>query len=58
MSPFIRTLIFTIVVPGFWTVVMPYWLLPRGTRPDLHGTGAAGWLFIAGGIAFYFACAF
>jgi protein-S-isoprenylcysteine O-methyltransferase Ste14 len=58
MSPFFRTLIFTVVVPGFWTVVMPYWLLPRGARPDLHGTGAAGWLFIAGGIALYFACAF
>ena len=58
MSPFFRTLIFTIVVPGFWTVAMPYWLLPRGARPDLQGAGAAGWLFIAGGIALYFACAF
>src|SRR5258708_31071337 len=58
MSPFIRTIIFTIVVPGFWTVVMPYWLLPRGARPDLQGAGAAGWLFIAGGIALYLMCAF
>jgi protein-S-isoprenylcysteine O-methyltransferase Ste14 len=58
MSPFLRTIIFTIVVPGFWTVVMPYWLLPRGAQPDLHGVGAAGWLFIAGGIQLYFACAF
>jgi protein-S-isoprenylcysteine O-methyltransferase Ste14 len=58
MSPFLRTLIFTIVVPGFWTVVLPYWLLPRGTRPDLRGAGATGWLFIAGGIALYLACAF
>jgi protein-S-isoprenylcysteine O-methyltransferase Ste14 len=58
MSPFIRTIIFTILVPGFWTVVMPYWLLPRGTRPNLQGAGAAGWLFTAGGIALYFACAF
>lgn len=58
MSPFIRTIIFTILVPGFWTVVMPYWLLPRGARPDLQGSGAAGWLLIAGGIALYFACAF
>ncbi len=32
MSPFIRTLIFTIIVPGFWTVAMPYWILPRGVR--------------------------
>lgn len=58
MSPFLRTLIFTIVVPGFWTVVMPYWLLPRGAQPDLRGVGAAGWLFIAGGMQLYFACAF
>jgi len=27
MSPGFRTLIFTILVPGFWTLVMPYWLL-------------------------------
>jgi len=27
MSPVFRTLIFTILVPGFWTLVMPYWLL-------------------------------
>src|SRR5260370_959547 len=58
MSPVIRTLIFTILVPGFWTVAMPYWLLPRGARPSLSGVGAAGWLLIAAGIALYFACAF
>jgi len=58
MAPFFRTIIFTILVPGFWTVVMPYWLLPRGTRADLHGAGAAGCLFIAMGTALYFACAF
>jgi protein-S-isoprenylcysteine O-methyltransferase Ste14 len=58
MSPIIRTVIFTIFVPGFWTVAMPYWLLPRGTRPDVRGAGAAGWLLIAAGIALYFACAF
>src|SRR5712692_1253769 len=27
MSPVLRTLIFTIIVPGFWTIVMPYGLL-------------------------------
>ncbi len=58
MSPVLRTLIFTIIVPGFWTIVMPYWLLPRGTRPDLRGAGAAGGLLIAAGIALYLACAF
>ena len=58
MSPVIRTLIFTVIVPGFWTVMMPYWLLPSGVRPDMRGVGATGWLPIAAGIALYFACAF
>ena len=58
MSPVIRTLIFTILVPGFWTVAMPYWLLPRGARPVLSGARAAGWLLIAAGIALYVLCAF
>jgi protein-S-isoprenylcysteine O-methyltransferase Ste14 len=58
MSPIIRTLIFTVFVPGFWTVLMPHWLLPRGARPDVRGAGAAGWLLIAAGIALYTACAF
>ncbi|HUC52837.1 MAG TPA: isoprenylcysteine carboxylmethyltransferase family protein [Candidatus Cybelea sp.] len=58
MSSVLRTLIFTVFVPGFWTVMMPYWLLPRGVRPDVRGAGAAGWLLIAAGMALYFACAF
>src|SRR6266851_10174559 len=58
MSPVFRTLVFTIFVPGFWTIMMPYWLLPRGTRLDLRGAGATGWVLIAAGIALYFACAF
>jgi protein-S-isoprenylcysteine O-methyltransferase Ste14 len=58
MSPVIRTLIFTIFIPGFWTVMMPYWLLPHPVRVDVRGVGAAGWLLIAAGIALYFACAF
>jgi len=58
MSPIIRTLIFTVFVPGFWTVMMPYAVLPRGARPDVRGAGAAGWLLIAAGITLYVACAF
>jgi len=58
MSPIIRTLIFTVFVPSFWTLMMPYWMLPRGVRPDVRGAGAAGWLFMAVGITLYFACAF
>ena len=58
MSPIIRTLIFTVFIPGFWTVMMPYWMLPRSVRPDGRGAGAAGWLLIVVGIALYFVCAF
>jgi protein-S-isoprenylcysteine O-methyltransferase Ste14 len=58
MSPIVRTLIFTVIAPGFWTVVLPYWLLPRGTRPEMRGAGAVGWLLVVAGITLYFACAF
>lgn len=58
MSPVIRTLVFTVFVPGFWTVLMPYWMLPRGIRPDFRGARAAGWLLIVAGISLYVACAF
>jgi protein-S-isoprenylcysteine O-methyltransferase Ste14 len=58
MSPLVRTLIFTVFIPGFWTVVMPYWMLPKGTRPDTGGPGAVGWLLIAAGVALYFSTAF
>jgi protein-S-isoprenylcysteine O-methyltransferase Ste14 len=58
MSAVFRTFIFTVLVPGFWTVVLPYWVLPRGTRPDVRGAGAFGWLLIVAGGALYFVCAF
>ena len=58
MSPVIRTLIFTVFVPGFWTVMMPYWMLPRGARPDVRGVGAGGWFLMAAGIVLYLSCAF
>ena len=58
MSPFFRTLIFTVIVPGFWTVGLPHWLLPSGTRPDFSGAGLLGGLLIAAGVALYLLCAF
>jgi protein-S-isoprenylcysteine O-methyltransferase Ste14 len=58
MSAVFRTVIFTIIVPGFWTILLPYWLLPRGTRPDLGGPGAVGWILVAAGGTLYFLCAF
>src|SRR6266849_597464 len=58
MSPFIRTLIFTIIVPGFWTVAMPYWMLPRGVRLERRGASLLGLPLIAAGVALYVATAF
>jgi protein-S-isoprenylcysteine O-methyltransferase Ste14 len=58
MSPFFRTLIFTIVVPGFWTVLVPYWVAGRGMRFDLSGAAVAGWLLVAAGAGLYLMCAF
>ena len=58
MSPFFRTVIFTIVVPGFWTVAMPYWLLPSGARPMFGAAGIAGVVLLLAGFALYLACAF
>ena len=58
MSAVIRTIVFTVFVPGFWTVALPYLILPSGARPDVRGVHAAGWLLIAAGVALYSATAF
>ena len=58
MSPVLRTLVFTILVAGLWTVALPYWLLSPGLRPHLAGVGIAGALLVASGSALYVTCAF
>lgn len=59
MSPVLRTLIFTVAVPGFWTVGLPYWwLVRRGMRPDFSLARLPGWLLIVAGGALYLVCAF
>ena len=58
MSPVIRTLIFTVLVPGFWTVLVPYWVVPHDARPDLHGFGGLGIPLIIAGTALYIDTAF
>ncbi|SRR5712692_863782 len=58
MPPLVRTAIFTVLVPGFWTVVLPYWLLPRGARPDVSGFRLLGGVAIVLGAAIYAWCAF
>lgn len=58
MSAVLRTFVFTILVPGFWTVALPYLVLPPGSRPHLAGVGVVGAPLIAAGIALYVGCAF
>lgn len=58
MSPVLRTLVFTILVAGLWTVALPYWLLPPGSRLELGGVGFLGALLAAAGAALYLTCAF
>jgi protein-S-isoprenylcysteine O-methyltransferase Ste14 len=58
MSPFLRTLIFTVFVPGFWTILVPYWLVGRPARFSLRGAGALGTVLSVAGIALYLMCAF
>jgi protein-S-isoprenylcysteine O-methyltransferase Ste14 len=58
VSPFLRTLVFTVFVPGFWTVLVPYWVLGRGPRINFHGAAVGGWLLVAVGVALYLMCAF
>ena len=59
MSPFFRTLIFTIIVPGFWTVLVPYWVVGRGARLESRTAAVlAGGLLGVAGVALYLMCAF
>ena len=58
MSPFLRTLVFTVVVPGFWTILVPYWVLGRHLQLAWSGAAVAGWLLVAAGVALYLMCAF
>lgn len=59
MSPVIRTVIFTVVVPGFWIGLLPWWLARRN-RVSLQWDGLAmvGWPLIAFGAVLYLTCAF
>src|SRR5260221_9597741 len=57
MSPVLRTVVFTIFVPGFWTILVPYWVVGRGVRLDLRDGAVAGWLLVATGAALYLICA-
>ena len=52
-GPLIKTLIFTVLVPGTVTVLVPRWLLPEGARPQWP----PGIALIAVGALIYLRCA-
>jgi protein-S-isoprenylcysteine O-methyltransferase Ste14 len=56
LHPLLRTLLFTVVVPGTMTVLIPRWLL-RGAPPVWSGWHAAGAPLIAFGALLYLWCA-
>ena len=58
MSPLLRTLVFTVFVPGFWTVLVPYWVVGRKLQLSFSGWAITGWVLVAVGVALYLACAF
>lgn len=58
MAALLRTLIFTIIAPGFWTVLVPYWVVGRGARPEFRGVALMGWAVAGAGAALYVTCAF
>lgn len=57
MHVLVRTLIFTVLVPGTVTVALPYRLLPAGTEFSLRGYRLIGLILIAFGAGVYFWCA-
>lgn len=57
MKDFIKTLVFTVLVPGTVTVYIPYRLLGSRAEFVLNGHHVLGLLPIAVGAAFYFWCA-
>jgi len=61
VSPFLRTVLFTIVAPGFWTILLPYWVLHREVSSAwrrLTFVALSGLLLMTWGALLYFACAF
>ena len=58
MKPVLRTVVFTVVVPGTVTVLIPRWILPPHTLIVPGGYGLLGVLLLSLGMAIYLWCAF
>jgi protein-S-isoprenylcysteine O-methyltransferase Ste14 len=58
MSAILRTVIFTIFVPGTLAVLVPYWVRPKGAQWHMDAAGIVGLILLAAGAVIYFWCAF
>jgi len=54
----LRTIVFTIFVPGTVAVLIPRWILPAGPRWHADASGIVALILAAAGAAIYFWCAF
>jgi len=54
----LRTVVFTVFVPGTVAVLVPWWILPVGARWDRRAGGILALVLAAAGGAIYFWCAF
>jgi hypothetical protein len=54
----LRTIVFTIFVPGAVAVLIPRWILPAGARWHADATGIVAFILAAAGASIYFWCAF
>jgi len=57
MIPLLKTLLFTVAVPGTVTVALPWWILQRSGSPPVTPPGAPGAVPIGIGAAIYLWCA-
>ena len=57
LAPILKTLLFTILVPGSVTVLVPYLLLPAHSRVNWDSLGYLGLTALVAGTAIYLRCA-
>jgi protein-S-isoprenylcysteine O-methyltransferase Ste14 len=58
MGAFFRTAVFTVIVPGTVTVLIPYFVLPAGARWHADAAGISGLILWLAGAAIYLWCTF
>jgi protein-S-isoprenylcysteine O-methyltransferase Ste14 len=57
LAPVLKTIVFTIFVPGTVAVLVPWWIAGGFHKPDQGWLSWIGIVVIAAGVAIYFRCA-